>query len=321
MKEIKVFAGSSHPALVGRICERLGINPAKAKTTKFKNKETNVEIQESVRGCDCYIVQTSNEKVNDLVMETLIMTSACVTASANRVFVVLPCFPYSRLDQRGAERKAIGGKLIANLLTTAGATAIITMDLHSEQTEGFFDIPVDNLLARPLIVQWLKQHYKNPESCVIVSPDAGGVKRVTAIADRFKTGFAIFHRDQRKEATSTRHAVIGDVKGKACIIVDDLADTCETLLTAARALKNCEAASVIAIVTHGLFSFDSIERIEKSAIDKLIVTNTLPQAENLTKSSKLEIIDISQLLTEAIRRTHNSESVRALFDTVPGIWN
>ena len=173
---------------------------------------------------------------------------------------------------------------------------------------------------------------------MIVSPDAGGVKRVTAIADRFKTGFAIFHRDQRKEATSTRHAVIGEVKGKACIIVDDLADTCETLLTAARALKNCEAASVIAIVTHGLFSHDSIERIEKSAIDKLIVTNTLPQQENLTKvkenqlfsinfinfpfqSSKLEIIDISQLLTEAIRRTHNSESVRALFDTVPGIWN
>jgi len=321
MTEIKVFAGSSHPALVDKICERLGITRGKVKIGKFKNQETNVEIKESVRGCDCYIVQTSNENVNDLVMETLILTNACVTASANRVFVVLPCYPYSRLDQRGSERKAVGGKLVANLLTTAGASAILTMDLHSEQTEGFFDIPVDNLLARPLFVQWLHKNYKNPESCVIVSPDAGGVKRVTAVADRFKTGFAIFHRGRSGKNKTVRDAVVGHVKGKACVILDDLADTCETLVTAAQALKNCEAASVIAIVTHGLFSPNSIERIEKSAIDKLIVTNTLPQAENILKCSKIEVIDISQLLSEAIRRTHNGESVRALFDIVPGIFN
>ncbi|CBY42369.1 unnamed protein product, partial [Oikopleura dioica] len=172
---------------------------------------------------------------------------------------------------------------------------------------------------------WLNQNYKNPESCVIVSPDAGGVKRVTAVADRFKTGFAIFHRDRRGENKIARQLVVGHVKGKACVILDDLADTCETLVTAAEALKNCDAASVIAIVTHGLFSPNSIERIENtlniSVKDKLIVTNTLPQAENLLKSSKIEVIDISQLLSEAIRRTHNSESVRALFDTVPGIFN
>lgn len=318
MSHMKVFSGSSHPELVQKICVRLGITPGKVVTTKFKNQETNVELQESVRGCDCYIVQTSNENVNDLLMETMVMTSTCKTASARRVFVVLPCFPYSRLDQRGGKRRAIGGKLVANLLTTAGATAILTMDLHSAQIEGFFDIPVDNLLSRPLIIQWLRQHFKNPDECVIVSPDAGGTKRVAAVADRFNAGFAIVHRDQKKGAVP-RNAVIGDVEDKIAIIVDDLADTCDTLTSAASALKSFGAKSVISIVTHGLLSKDSLDKIDQSAIDKLIVTNTLPQTENMAKTKKIEVIDISQLLSEAIRRTHNSESVRALFDTVPGV--
>uniref|UniRef100_A0AC34GXY9 Ribose-phosphate diphosphokinase n=1 Tax=Panagrolaimus sp. ES5 TaxID=591445 RepID=A0AC34GXY9_9BILA len=298
MPNIKVFSGTSHKDLTQKICERLQLEVSKASLKKFSNRETNVEIGESVRGEDVYIVQSGCGEVNDNLMELLIMINACKIASSSRVAAVIPCFPYARQDKKDKSRAPISAKLVANMLSVAGADHIITMDLHASQIQGFFDIPVDNLY-------------------VIVSPDAGGAKRVTAIADRLKVDFALIHKERKRANEVEKMTLVGDVTDKVAILVDDLADTCGTICLAADKLVEAGASSVYAFCVHGVFSGPALQRLNNSCFEAVVVTNTIPQEENMKKCSKIHCIDISMILAEAIRRTHNGESVSYLFSHVP----
>ncbi|EFO98116.1 hypothetical protein CRE_15397 [Caenorhabditis remanei] len=287
-----VFSGSSHPDLSKKICERLQQEVAKATLKKFSNKETSVELQESVRGKDVYLVQTAAGEVNDHLIELLIMIAACKTASSSRITAVIPTFPYARQDKKDKSRAPISAKLVANMLTTAGADHIITMDLHASQIQGFFDIPVDNLYAEPAILKFIKESIPDWQTSVVVSPDAGGAKRYTM-------------------------TLVGSVEGKVAILVDDMADTCGTICMAADKLVEAGAEKVYAFCVHGVFSGPALTRLNASKFEAVVVTNTMPQEENMKMCSKIQCIDISMILAEAIRRTHNGESVSYLFSHVP----
>jgi len=317
MLNLKVFSGSSHPTLSDLICERLSIKPGRITTGKFANQETKVEIGESVRGRDCYIIQTTTDNVNDDFIEMLIIVNACKIASASRVIAVMPCFPYARADKKDRSRRPITGKLIANMVAVAGADAVICMDLHATQIEGFFDIPVDNLFAEPIILRWITENIPSVAECVIVSPDAGGVKRVTSIADKLNCEFALIHKERKRDNEVDKMVLVGDVGGKTTIIVDDMADTCGTMVMAANKLVELGAKQVFGIATHGILSDPAIERLNNSPLEKMVVTNSIPQGHNLEQCDKLEVIDISVILSEAIRRTHNGESVSFLLQNVP----
>lgn len=471
MRDIIVLGGSSHPNLTKSICRNLTVEQAIAHSKKFSNGETSIEIRDSVREKDVFIIQSGCGDVNDNFIELLIMIAACKTASAKRVTAVLPLFPYSRqpdvphaasltgapsitakkeqytfesapstprplsrndydlpstppplninsssianINERNPNEllskaamknvkqsqpqaqpqpqrsiaKSIGtnssatnlpmvdvygktesgykqwiaqnGTLIANLLTTAGADRCITMDLHDAQFQGFFNIPVDNLYLKPLLKHYIIDHIPQYQDCVIVSPDSGGAKRATSLADALGCSFALIHKERRAKvaknppstaATSPSIAVsggssgmsssssintlsnnpsavgnstmvattmlVGDVKDRVCVLVDDLVDTSYTITRAAKLLKDQGAKYVYALVTHGIFSGDAINRINKSAIDKLITTNSVPQLNNVETigNDKLEVLDISRIFAEAIRRIHNGESVSMLFD-------
>ncbi|KAI9823954.1 MAG: hypothetical protein M1819_001106 [Sarea resinae] len=452
VRNIVVLGGSSHPQLNETICNHLSIPPANILLSKFAVGETRVEIKESVRGKDVYIIQSGGGKVNDHLMELLITISACKTASAKRVTAVLPLFPYSRqsdipynkagaplakasndynkpgfytfestpqtphpslgespglngsveglykklskaqLDDSqdaqqnlsplkkarvsdylngtskrsdgcdstssntgGRERgtsvssltKANGadenasissktsktsnfqprpgykqwvaqaGTLVADLLTCAGADHIITMDLHDPQYQGFFDIPVDNLYGRPLLKKYIQYNIPDYREAVIVSPDAGGAKRATAIADSLGMPFALIHKERRPTRINDRQnatmMLVGDVADRTAILIDDLADTSNTITRAAKLLKKEGATEVYALITHGVLSGDAIERINASAIDKIIVTNSVPQADHQQRCPKLEVLDVGTVFAEAIRRVHHGESISVLF--------
>ncbi|XP_053202676.1 ribose-phosphate pyrophosphokinase 2 [Panonychus citri] len=317
MPNIKVFSGSSHPDLAQKIGERLGINSGKTVLKKFSNQETSVEIGESVRGEDVYIIQSGCGEVNDHLMELLIMINACKFASAARVTAILPCFPYARQDKKDKSRAPISAKLVANMLSVAGADHIITMDLHASQIQGFFDIPVDNLYAEPAVLKWIRENIPDWKQCVIVSPDAGGAKRVTSIADRLNVDFALIHKERKKANEVASMTLVGDVKDRTAILVDDMADTCGTICQAAQKLREAQASKVYAILTHGIFSGPALPRINSASFESLVVTNTIPQEENMKRCSKIQCIDVSMILAEAIRRTHNGESVSYLFSHVP----
>lgn len=417
MRNIVVFSGTSHPKFVENICQYLSVSPGEVDHAKFKNGETSIAIKESVRNKDVYVVQSSIGHVNDMLMELLIMISACKSASAKRVTAVLTLFPYSRqpdvhyqknnnssssssstmgystpklnrFDSFQTARPSLNflqnetnyrpwmvqsGTLIADLLTTAGADHIITMDLHDAQFQGFFDIPVDNLYSKSLIIKYITSKYPslkdttNNNDCVIVSPDSGGAKRAIAIADVLELDFALIHKEKRKffqyspvckngvathqrqnssvsnldfpsqqqkslapsasssilsstvDPTSAKSTtmLVGDVKDKNCIIIDDIIDTSSTIIRAAKILKDQGAKYVLAIITHGVFSGDAIERLKRSMVDGIVVSNSLPQQENLKKFPQgfMDVFDVSGLFGESIRRIHNGESVSQLFDT------
>ncbi|XP_018012025.1 ribose-phosphate pyrophosphokinase 2 isoform X1 [Hyalella azteca] len=319
MPNIKIFSGSSHKDLAQRIVDRLGIDLGKVVAKKFSNLETSVEIGESVRGEDVYIVQSGCGEINDNLMEMLIMINACKIASAARVTAVIPCFPYARQDKKDkvASRAPISAKLVANMLSVAGADHIITMDLHASQIQGFFDIPVDNLYAEPAVLKWIKENISDWKNSIIVSPDAGGAKRVTSIADRLNVEFALIHKERKKVNEVASMVLVGDVKDKIAILVDDMADTCGTICHAADKLLAAGAMKVYAILTHGIFSGPAVSRINNACFDAVVVTNTIPQDEHMKESGKIQLIDISNILAEAIRRTHNGESVSFLFNSVP----
>ncbi|PVD34715.1 hypothetical protein C0Q70_05992 [Pomacea canaliculata] len=286
MPNIKVFAGTSHVDLANKICTRLGIEPGKVITKKFSNGECCVEIGESVRGEDVYIVQSGCREVNDMLMELLIMINACKIASACRVTAVIPCFPYARQDKK-------------------------------DKIHGFFDIPVDNLYAEPAVLRWITDHIPDWRNCCIVSPDAGGAKRVTAIADRLNVDFALIHKERKKANEVASMVLVGDVKDRIAILVDDMADTCGTVCHAAEKLLEAGAQKVYAICTHGIFSGQALSRINDSMFEAVVVTNTIPQDLNMKEAPKIKFIDISMILAEAVRRTHNGESVSSLFAHVP----
>ncbi|XP_044014307.1 ribose-phosphate pyrophosphokinase 1 isoform X2 [Aphidius gifuensis] len=340
MPNIKVFSGSSHPDLAQRIVDRLGIETGKVVTKKFSNLETCVEIGESVRGEDVYIVQSGSGEVNDNLMELLIMINACKIASASRVTAVIPCFPYARQDKKdkggdGSDkpvsktvviksnewkfrsRAPISAKLVANMLSVAGADHIITMDLHASQIQGFFDIPVDNLFAEPAVLKWIKENIAEWRNSIIVSPDAGGAKRVTSIADRLNVEFALIHKERKKANEVASMVLVGDVKDRVAILVDDMADTCGTICHAAEKLLEAGATKVYAILTHGIFSGPAISRINNACFEAVVVTNTIPQDGHMKDCQKIQCIDVSMMFAEAVRRTHNGESVSYLFSNVP----
>ncbi|KAL6261782.1 hypothetical protein P5V15_006871 [Pogonomyrmex californicus] len=338
MPNIKVFSGTSHPDLAQRIVDRLGIDIGKVVTKKFSNLETCVEIGESVRGEDVYIVQSGSGEVNDNLMELLIMINACKIASASRVTAVIPCFPYARQDKKDKggdggdsknqivmksnewkfrSRAPISAKLVANMLSVAGADHIITMDLHASQIQGFFDIPVDNLFAEPAVLKWIKENIVEWRNSIIVSPDAGGAKRVTSIADRLNVEFALIHKERKKANEVASMVLVGDVKDRVAILVDDMADTCGTICHAAEKLLEAGATKVYAILTHGIFSGPAINRINNACFEAVVVTNTIPQDGHMKNCPKIQCIDVSMMFAEAVRRTHNGESVSYLFSNVP----
>jgi len=309
--ELKVFSGNANVGLAKRIAKILGVDLGHAKVGKFSNGETSVEIEESTRECDVFIIQpTCNPSVNDNLMELLIMTDAMCRASAQRITAVVPCFGYARQDKKDKARAPITGKLVANLMQTAGIHRVITVDLHASQIQGFFDIPVDNLFGEPLLVKYIKQI---PGDKVIVSPDAGGVKRAKTIADHLDCPLVIIHKERKLANEVAGMVLVGQVKGLVCVLVDDMADTCGTLQLAAKTLMAHGATAVYACVSHGVLSGPALERINNSEITELVVTNSIPQEENMKKCSKLKVIDIAPMLAEAIRRTHNGESISVLF--------
>ncbi|KAF2429446.1 ribose-phosphate pyrophosphokinase I [Tothia fuscella] len=434
VRNIVVLGGSAHPQLTETICNHLGIPPAKIFLGKFAVGETRVEIQESVRGKDVFIIQSGGGKVNDHLMELLITISACKTASANKVTAVLPLFPYSRQSdipynkvgaplskgsgqikvngnytfesrpqtppgpnetksnltngsdalhkqvgriqlspngtknahfadsntngevntsskseyfggntnpsangdhknhqvqerakpvnfepQRGYRQWiAQAGTLVADLLTCAGADHVITMDLHDPQYQGFFDIPVDNLYGRHLLRRYIQYQIPNYQQAVIVSPDAGGAKRATAIADALGMPFALIHKERRPTQINERQnatmMLVGDVANRTTILIDDLADTCNTITRAAKLLKKEGATEVYALVTHGVLSGDAIQRVNASALDKVVVTNSVDQSEHKKLlGNKLDVLEIGNVFAEAIRRVHHGESISVLF--------
>jgi len=290
----------------------LGINLGRASVGKFSNGETSVQLLESVRDCDAFVVQpTCNPNVNDNLMELLVMVDAMKRASCSRITAVIPCFGYARQDKKDQSRAPITGKLVANILEISGVDRVITVDLHASQIQGFFDIPVDNLSAEPLINDYIMRRISGDR--VIVSPDAGGVKRAKSIADHTSSELAIIHKERKKANEVEGMILVGDVTGKVCVLVDDMADTCGTLALAAQTLSENGASEIYACVTHGVLSGPALDRINNSPISQLIVTNTIPQEENLLKSDKLVVLDMSKMLSEAIRRIHNGESISVLF--------
>ncbi|PPQ70065.1 hypothetical protein CVT24_003809 [Panaeolus cyanescens] len=313
---IRIIAGNSHPELAQAVAERLNVHLVPCTVSKFSNGETSVKISESVREEDVFIIQSGCGDVNDNFMELLILISACKTASARRITAVIPCFPYARQDKKDKSRAPITAKLVANMLVVAGADHVITMDLHASQIQGFFDIPVDNLWSEPHMITYIKRHIPGWQDGIIVSPDAGGAKRVTAMADKLGVEFALIHRKRKGKSLSAPEAMeilVGDVKDKVAILVDDMIDTGRTLTLAAKTLHERGAKSVHALISHGLLSETNMSLIDELPIERLVVTNTIPQTQHQELCKKLVTIDVSPTIAESIRRTHNGESISLLF--------
>jgi ribose-phosphate pyrophosphokinase len=309
--ELKIFSGNSNIPLAEKICANLEIPMGKALVTKFSNKETRVEIPESVRGADVFVIQ-SNTHPNDNLMEMLIMIDAFARASAGRITAVMPSYPYARQDRRVDERPPVSARLVADLLETAGANRLLTMDLHAGQIVGFFKIPVDNLYARGVIIPYLRNMFKG-EKLAIVSPDAGGVVVARSYAKKLDDADLIIIDKRRSEPGKIgKMNVIGDVRGKIAIIVDDQADTCGTLTEAGEKLIEAGAPKVFASVTHAVFSEGAVEKINNSSIEKMIVTDTLP-FDSKDKSKKIITLSVSKIFSDAIKNIHAEKSVSELF--------
>jgi ribose-phosphate pyrophosphokinase len=307
---LKIFTGNSNIDLVEEIARDLGTAMGKSLVKNFSDGEINVEIDESVRGMDVFVVQSICHPVNNNLMELLILIDALKRASAERITAVLPYYGYARQDRKVSPRAPISAKLLADLITTAGASRILTVDLHAGQIQGFFNIPVDHLFAAPVLLEYLK---KLKNDLVIVSPDAGGVERARAYAKRLNTSLAII--DKRREGPNVSQVmnIIGDVEGMVAIIVDDLVDTGGTLARAAYALMEKGAKAVYACCTHPVLSGKAVEIISGSPIEEMIVTNTVPLQEEARACPKIKVLSVSSLLADAIRRIYEDESVSCLF--------
>jgi len=310
-QEIKLFGGTSNPALTLEVCDYLGINPGKILAKTFSDGEIQVEIGENIRGRDVFVIQSTSTPVNDNLMQLLIIMDAMRRASAERVTAVIPYYGYSRQDRKVKPRVPISAKLVADLITAAGANRVVSMDLHAGQIQGYFNIPVDNIFAAPILLKYIQKNLQ--DDLVIISPDAGGVERARAFAKRLNASLAII--DKRREAPNISQAmnIIGEVKGKTAIILDDMVDTAGTLTQAAAALKDRGAGKIHACCTHPVLSGPSIDRIEASPIDSLVVTNTIPLNDKAKDCQKIIVLSIAELLGETIKRSHNSHSVSTLF--------
>jgi len=309
--ELKIFSGNSNRILAEKVAKHVGIKLGDCDVGRFADGEINVRINETVRGHDVFIIQSISPPVNENLMELLILIDAFKRASANTVAVVIPYYGYARQDRKARGRDPISAKLVANLLTVAGATRILTVDLHAEQIQGFFDIPVDNLWSFPVFVKALKNcdDLKN-EDIVIVSPDVGGVRRARRMAEKLSTPLAILDKRRPKDNVAEIVNVIGDVREKVAILFDDIIDTAGSLVRGAEALKDMGAKRIIACATHGIFSNGALDRIENSVIEKVYITDTIYH-KNLP--DKIEVLSIAPLLGEAIMRIRRNLSISILF--------
>jgi ribose-phosphate pyrophosphokinase len=308
--KLRIFTGNANASLAERICNFLGMPLGKAKVSKFSDGEIQVEIEESVRGTDTFLVQPTCPPVSHNLMELLIMVDALKRASADRITVVIPYYGYARQDRKVVPRTSISARLVADLITTAGASRLLAMDLHAGQIQGFFGVPVDHLLALPVLFEYLR---RIEGEIVVVSPDAGGVERAREMGKRLNASLAIIDKRREKANVSKVMHIIGDVRGKTAIILDDMMDTGGTIVQAAEAIMGNGATAVYACCTHPVLSGNAAERIKNSPLKELVVTNTIPLSGAAKDVEKIKVLDVSPILGEAIRRIHNDESVSSLF--------
>ena len=309
---LMVFTGNANPKLAADVVKRLNISLGRANVGRFSDGEVSVDLQEHVRGKDVFVLQPTCAPTNDNLMEMLVVVDALRRASAGRITATIPYFGYARQDRRSrSSRVPIAAKLVANMLAAAGVDRVLTMDLHAEQIQGFFDIPVDNIYALPILLGdiW-KQHY--PE-LMVVSPDVGGVLRARSLAKRLECDLAIIDKRRPKANVSEVMNIIGDVEGRTCVMIDDIVDTAGTLCKAATALKANGAAKVLAYCTHAVLSGPAIERINSSDLDELVVTDTIPLRADAEASPRIRQLSVADMLAETIRRISNEESVSSLF--------
>ncbi|MDL1872523.1 ribose-phosphate pyrophosphokinase [Deltaproteobacteria bacterium PRO3] len=311
LEDIKIFSGNANLGLAREICDSLGVPLGAAQVKRFSDGEVWVEIDENVRGKDVFIIQSTSRPANEHLMELLIMIDALKRASAERITAVMPYYGYARQDRKVQPRTPITSKLVADLITSAGAHRVLSVDLHAGQIQGFFNIPFDHLYATPILLDYIKENLMN--DLVIVSPDAGGAERARAYAKRLEVGLAMIDKRRTRPNVSEVMNVIGEVEGKTAIIVDDMVDTAGTLTQAAQALADNGAKRVFACATHGVLSGPAVERIEKSVLSALVVTNTISQPEAVLKHPKIKVLSMAKLLGEAISRITHSDSVSSLF--------
>ena len=316
-ENIKVFTGNSSPEFAKTICKELGIELGNSEVKTFADGEVSVSLNETVRGADVFLVQSTCKPVNDRLMELLIMIDACRRASAGRITAVIPYFGYARQDRKAKSRDPISSKLVANMLTAAGADRVLTMDLHAAQIQGFFDIPLDHLLGNPTFVKYFLEKFPedqyNHDDFVVVSPDVGSVARARAFAAKVHMGLAIVDKRRQKANVCEVMNVIGDVRGKTCILYDDMVDTAGSLCNAAKALVEVGGAKeVYACATHGVLSGPAYDRIENSVIKEMLFLNTIPEVNN-TPSKKIKFLDVAPVFARAIEHIHGATSIADLF--------
>jgi len=307
---MKIFSGNANFAMSEEIAEHLGLEVSRADVRKFSDGEIFIEIRENVRGTDAFIVQPTCTPVNDHLMELVIMADAMRRASARRITAVIPYYGYARQDRKVAPRVPISAKVVAEMLMAVGVRRVLCMDLHAGQIQGFFNIPVDHLYAAPVLIDHIRENF---DDFIMISPDAGGVERTRAFAKRLNCGLAIIDKRRDRPNHSEAMHVIGDVKGKIAILMDDMVDTAGTLCHGADTLLENGAKEVHACCSHGVLSGPAVDRLNSSAIKSLVVTNTIPLRENARECGKIKVLSVSSLLAEAIRRIHNEDSVSSLF--------
>ena len=309
---LTIFAGSANPQLAAAVAKRLNIPLGNASVSRFSDGEVMIELLENVRGRDCFVLQSTCMPTNDNLMEVLIMIDALKRASAARVTAALPYFGYARQDRRPrSARVSISAKVVANMLEAVGVDRVLTMDLHADQIQGFFNVPVDNIYAAPILLGDLWKH--GHENLLVVSPDVGGVVRARALAKRLESDLAIIDKRRPKANDAEVMNIIGDVKGRTCVIMDDMVDTAGTLAKAAQALKAEGAIKVLAYCTHPVLSGGAVERIAKSELDEVVVTDSIPLREDAKKCGKIRVLSVVDLLAETILRISNDDSVSSLF--------
>jgi ribose-phosphate pyrophosphokinase len=308
-RHLKVFSGNANLPLAHDICKYLGIPVGKSRVGRFADGEINVQIDENVRGVDCYVIQPTCRPVNENMMELLIMIDALRRASAGRITAVVPYFGYARADRKTAPRVPISSKLMANLITTSGANRVITMDLHAAQIQGFFDIPVDHLFAAPVMLEYIRK--KKLQNLIIVSPDVGGTERARAMAKRLNAKLAIIDKRRPRPNEASVYNIIGDVKGKTAVILDDMVDTGGTLTKVASKIREAGAVKVYAACVHGVLSGAAKDLVEKSELEEMILTDSIP-VHNLA-GGKIKVLSIASLMGEAISRNHQGKSISELF--------
>lgn len=310
---LKIFSLNSNKPLAQKIADSVGVELGKTEVRKFSDGEIQINIEQSIRGGHVYLIQSTSNPVNDHLLELLIMIDALKRASAQTINVVMPYYGYARQDRKARSREPITAKLVANMLETAGATRILTLDLHASQIQGFFDIPVDHLMAAPLLAEYFKEKGYEGDDVVVVSPDHGGVTRARKLAESLKSPIAIIDKRRPKANVAEVMNIIGEVKGKKCVLIDDMIDTAGTITLAAEALKEKGATEVVACCTHPVLSGPAIDRINNSSIEKLIITDSILLPED-KKSDKIETVSVGELMGDAIKRIHENKPVSPLFE-------